>query len=151
MTGAQVVAHARGWIGTPYRHQTSLQAAGADCLGLIRGIWRALYGGEPCLVPPYSPSWAEIGAGEPLWAALSHHLLPAGPRLADGQIALFRMQARARAKHLGILTQNTRAFIHACPRAGVCEAPLSEPWARRIVARFDFPALPKPEHPAWQP
>ena len=37
-----VIAEARSWIGTPYRHQASLKGVGCDCLGLVRGVWRAL-------------------------------------------------------------------------------------------------------------
>ena len=38
---ARVVAEARMWIGTPYVHQASALGAGCDCLGLVRGVWRA--------------------------------------------------------------------------------------------------------------
>lgn len=136
---ADVVTLARGWIGTPYHHQGRVRGVGADCLGLVLGLWGALHGPLPCAIPPYGQSWAETGAGDPLWEALSRHLTPTHWP-ADGQILLFRMIARARAKHLGIQTQGGRGFIHACPRAGVVEAPLSEPWARRIVARFTLAA-----------
>ena len=34
----RIVMAARGWIGTPYVHQASCRGAGADCLGLIRGV-----------------------------------------------------------------------------------------------------------------
>ena len=47
-----VVKAARAWLGTPYRHQASTLGAGCDCLGLLRGVWRALYGDEPVAVPP---------------------------------------------------------------------------------------------------
>ena len=50
-TGDRIVALARGWIGTPYLHQTSAKAAGCDCLGLLRGIWREAVGTEPALSP----------------------------------------------------------------------------------------------------
>lgn len=138
---------ARAWIGTPYRHLASCRGAGADCLGLVLGLWREIHGANPRAIPPYSPSWAETGAGEPLWDALALHLSPATTP-QDGDVLLFRMQPRARAKHLGIQTDNGAAFIHACPRAGVVQAPLSDPWARRIVARFSF--VPTGEFP-WQP
>ena len=42
-----IVAETRGWIGTPYRHQASLKGVGCDCLGLVRGVWRACVGDEP--------------------------------------------------------------------------------------------------------
>ena len=35
-----IVAAARAWIGTPYRHQAALRGVGCDCLGLLRGVWR---------------------------------------------------------------------------------------------------------------
>lgn len=37
-----IVAETRDWIGTPYRHQASLKGVGCDCLGLVRGVWRAV-------------------------------------------------------------------------------------------------------------
>lgn len=135
------VALAEGWLGTPYCHRASLQGVGADCLGLIRGIWRARYGAEAEALPPYSPSWAEAGCGEPLRDALLRHMRLA-PQAADGQVLLFRLAPNARAKHLGLQCSDGRGFIHACPRAGVVRAPLSDPWARRIIARFEFPPLP---------
>ena len=47
MKREDIVAAARGWIGTPYRHQASLKGAGCDCLGLVRGVWREMVGPEP--------------------------------------------------------------------------------------------------------
>ncbi len=139
---SEIVALARLWLGTPYHHRASSCRVGTDCLGLIRGLWRARHGAEPDVLPPYTPGWAERGEAEHLWQALATYLRPvAAP--ADGQVLLFRLQARALAKHVGIQTQAGRAFIHACPRAGVVEAPLSAPWARRIVARFAFPPVPQ--------
>lgn len=132
-----MVTLARGWIGTPYLHQGSCPGAGADCLGLIRGLWRARLGAEPEAVPPYSPRWDELGGDEALWAAMARHFRPA-PVARPGQVLLFRMAARARAKHLGVAS-GPASFIHACPRAGVIEVALSAPWARRVVARFDWP------------
>jgi NlpC/P60 family putative phage cell wall peptidase len=40
MEPEHLVTLARGWIGTPYRHQASLKGVGCDCLGLLRGVWR---------------------------------------------------------------------------------------------------------------
>ena len=45
-SGETVVRAARGWIGTPYHHQASVKGVGTDCLGLVRGVWRELYGCE---------------------------------------------------------------------------------------------------------
>jgi len=134
----QIVAEARRWIGTPYRHQSARLGAGADCLGLVRGVWRTLYGSEPEAVPAYTLDWAEPQGDEVLWAAAGRHL--AGVPLAQmaaGDVILFRMREGSVAKHLGILTG--AGFVHAYSRHGVLESPLSAPWRRRIVACFRFP------------
>lgn len=136
------VQAARRWIGTPYRHQASALGAGADCLGLLRGVWRELYGAEPEPVPAYTADWAEPGGREVLWQAAARWLLPrAGDTAQPGEVLLFRMRAESIAKHLGIAAElgGVPSFIHAYSGHGVLESPLSLPWARRIVARFAFP------------
>ena len=71
---ADIVAEARAWIGTPYRHQASLAGVGADCLGLVRGVWRGLNGRDAEAPPPYSRDWAEALGEETLIAAADRHL-----------------------------------------------------------------------------
>lgn len=140
MTGERIVTLARGWIGTPYVHQASTRGAGADCLGLIRGIWREALGAEPAPVPAYTEDWSEAGHDERLWAAARAYLRPRDG-WAPGAVVLFRMRAAGVAKHLGILAETgpRPTFIHAYSGHHVTESPLSAPWARRIVAVFDFP------------
>lgn len=133
---------ARRWLGTPYRHQATCEGAGCDCLGLIRGIWRELYGGEPEKVPFYSADWAEPQRQEMLWAAALRHLIPKPlDQHASGDVLLFRMSESSIAKHLGIQAETGPAasFLHAYERHGVVESPFSRPWMRRVVARFAFP------------
>jgi len=75
ITRSLIVAETRAWIGTPYRHQASLKGVGCDCLGLVRGVWRATIGDEPECAPPYAPDWAEAASGEPLAEAAARHLV----------------------------------------------------------------------------
>jgi len=137
-----VVDEARRWIGTPYVHQSSVFGAGTDCLGLLRGIWRAVYGQEPEAIPAYTLDWAEPQGEERLWAAALRHLV--AKRLEDeahGDVLLFRMRSGSVAKHLGV-TSDVGAharFVHAYSKYGVLESALSQPWRRRVVARFAFP------------
>jgi NlpC/P60 family putative phage cell wall peptidase len=139
---SRVVEIARSWIGTPYLHQASCRGAGADCLGLVRGVWREFRGAEPVAVPPYSPDWSEARREEALWIAARRHLVPREAGVAEpGDVLLFRMRAGSVAKHLGILTESGTAprFIHAYSGHGVVENSLSAPWRRRVVAAFAFP------------
>jgi len=136
--GARVVTAARGWLGTPYRHQASAKGAGADCLGLVRGVWREVVGPEPEAPPAYSADWGEIGSEEVLMDAALRHLCGKNGTPEPGDVLLFRMRAGAIAKHLGIMSDGGR-FVHAYNRHGVVESALSEPWARRLLAVFQFP------------
>ncbi|MEL7165080.1 MAG: NlpC/P60 family protein [Pseudomonadota bacterium] len=139
----RVVSEARRWIGTPYVHQMAVQGAGCDCLGLVRGVWRGIVGSEPEVPPAYSMDWSETAGQERLWQAALRHLTPKPvDHAAAGDVILFRMKAGAVAKHLGIQSQigPEPRFVHAYSGHGVVESALSVPWARRIVARFEFPA-----------
>lgn len=136
---------ARAWVGTPYIHQASALGSGTDCLGLIRGIWRTLYGNEPECAPAYTADWGEAGQDELLMQAAIRNLVSvqddAVPQV--GEVLLFRMRDGAVAKHLGIRTAvgANASFIHAYDRHGVVESPLSAPWAARIAARFCWPEV----------
>lgn len=137
-----IVTEARLWIGTPYVHQMAVKGAGCDCLGLVRGVWRAVIGSEPERPPAYSRDWSEPQGEERLWEAASRHLIRKPlKKEAMGDVILFRMKDGSVAKHLGIqcAVGETRSFVHAYSGHGVVESPLSLPWARRIVARFEFP------------
>ncbi len=77
-----------------------------------------------------------------MWAAARRHLVETvGEDLMAAQVLLFRMRNAGVAKHLGIVTQTgaVPSFIHAYSGHGVVENALSEPWRRRVVARFEFP------------
>lgn len=136
-----VVDVARGWIGTPYLHQASLQGVGTDCLGLLRGIWRELVGQEPEPVPPYSVDWSEARGDEVVLAAATRWLRPCSGALAAGDVLVFRMRQGFVAKHIGIVSEGGDAarFIHAYTGHGVVENALTGPWVRRVAGRFAFP------------
>ncbi|HRW16394.1 MAG: NlpC/P60 family protein [Amaricoccus sp.] len=134
-----VIGAARGWLGTPYHDQASARGVGCDCLGLVRGIWRELYGPEPLPLPPYSRDWGETGTREVLAEAARGVMLEAPTmEIVPGALLLFRMRTGAVAKHCGIVTAPDW-FIHAYERTGVVEVPLDAAWRRRIVSTFLFP------------
>lgn len=137
----QIVAEARSWIGTPYRHQASLKVAGADCLGLIRGVWRGIYGSEPEEPHPYSPNWAEETGFESLRDAARRHLVEIDKKgWRDGDIILIRMKERGPAKHAAIVS-GPDSIVHAYSGHAVAENSLPDAWRRRIAYAFSFPAV----------
>ncbi|MDS9466012.1 peptidase [Paracoccus sp. MBLB3053] len=137
-----IVESARSWIGTPYVHQASCKGAGTDCLGLVRGIWRELFGTEPAMLPHYTADWGELGGDELLLNA-ARTFLWSSPVEAAGDVLVFRMKVGCVAKHMGIVAAAgpEPSFVHAYERHGVVESPLSGPWRARIAGRFRFPPL----------
>ena len=138
-TRANIVRATRAWIGTPYRHQASLRGVGCDCLGLVRGVWRALYGNEPERVPAYAADWAEAASGEPLIEAALRHLTPVSPSaFGTGDVLLFRWRAHLTAKHAAIAVAPDR-MVHAHDGVAVTEVAIAPWWRRRLAAAFRFP------------
>jgi len=142
----RAVVIARSWMGTPYRHQASVQGEGADCLGLLRGVWRELLGAEPEPISPYRPDWAEVGGEETLLRAARRWLseIPVSTAGA-GDVLLFRMAPASPAKHCAILSEGTLAgdaeprMIHAYWGRSVVESWVGLWWRRRLVAAFTWP------------
>lgn len=129
------------WLGTPYRHQASLKGVGADCLGLVRGVWRELYGREPEAMPAYTADWAEARGVETLAQAAGRHMTPVEiDASTTGDLLLFRWRVGLPAKHAAIRVAPDR-FLHAQDGACVATAALSPWWRRRIAFAFRFPGV----------
>ena len=134
-----ILAEARDWIGTPYQHQASAKGAGCDCLGLVRGVWRALCGAEPELAPAYTPDWAERQGAETLLNAARRNLHEVVlSDAAPAYVLLFRMHAAAPAKHVAILDEEAR-IIHAYWGRAVVRSYFAPWWRARCIAAFAFP------------
>src|SRR5262245_7999261 len=121
-TRTRIIAEARDFIGTPYRHQASLKGVGCDCLGLVRGVWRALHGSAPEVTPAHAPAWAEAGGVQPLAQAALRHLIAreAAHAFAPGDVRLFRYRQHYPAKHAAIATAPD-LMVHAHDGAAVAE------------------------------
>jgi NlpC/P60 family putative phage cell wall peptidase len=163
-----IVALARTWLGTPYHHQASVKGAGTDCIGLVRGIWRELYGAEPQALPAYTRDWAEAMGRETLLEAARRHLIEVPTAAAQpGDVLIFRWRRTVPAKHCAILsapglplpacgervgvrgsqrqiTIGSATMIHALEGAPVSEVSLSPWWRRRLAGAFAFPDAVKP-------
>ena len=143
--GEEIVLAARTWLGTPYRHQASVKGEGADCLGLVRGVWREVVGAEPEELPAYSSDWAEVGGEETLLEAARRWLveIPVAQARA-GDVLLFRMSAEAAVKHCAILSDVSGPeprIIHAYWGRTVVETWMGVWWTRRVAAAFRWPSL----------
>jgi len=144
----RALSEARSWIGTPYRAQASCKGAGADCLGLVRGVWRVVCGAEPEPPPPYTPDWAERAragckGADPLLDAARRHLQPLPKGVGEaGDVVLFRYAPDRPAKHCGILCAPLAGpqprMIHALQDRCVCQSALTPWWRRRIAGVFRF-------------
>ncbi|WP_457935823.1 NlpC/P60 family protein [Mesorhizobium sp. 10J20-29] len=139
MTADAVIAEALSWVGTPYRHQGSRKGVGCDCLGLVLGVWRALYGAAPEMPGAYAPDWAEAGESEILLDAVRRHFCERPmAQLQPGDLLLFRWRPHLPAKHAGILTAPGH-FVHAYQGHAVTVSALVPQWRRRIAGVFAFP------------
>jgi NlpC/P60 family putative phage cell wall peptidase len=140
---AAALEAARGWVGTPYRHQASFRGEGADCLGLIRGVWREVIGPEPEVLPPYSPDWAEACGAETLLLAARRWLIEIEVEAArPGDVLLFRMRADVPVKHCGILSAvgpPEPRLIHAYWGRSVIESWMGDWWLKKRAAAFTWP------------
>ena len=140
-----VATETRSWLQTPYQHRMSLKGVGCDCLGLVRGVWRELYGEAPD-VPVYSPDWAEVGAEDRLLIGLHAYLCEVDLEAARaGDVIAFRMKPNAMAKHVAILSAGESIadpkakIIHAYWGHAVVESWLGPFWRKCAVAAFRFP------------
>ena len=135
----QIVAAAKNWIGTPYMHAASMQGVGCDCLGLVRGVWRDIYGLEPEIPPPYAPDWIDVSKRESLKDAAQRHMAEIDPKKAGlGNLVLFRIEYSSVAKHAAILSGQDK-MIHAYSRHAVVESTMGPWWHRRLAYAFLFP------------
>ena len=155
----RIVLTARGWLGTPYRHQGCRRQVGCDCLGLVRGVWRELYGEEPEKPGAYASDWAERSAVDRLAAAARRHCRERRDRgMEPGDILLFRWRPGLPAKHVGIVT--TPGPLHPRLRAGrrdriPARPGLAPPHSGRVflsrrVSNGDTPAPDGGLGPAWR-
>jgi NlpC/P60 family putative phage cell wall peptidase len=144
--GHAVIAEARRWVGTPFRHQAALRGVGCDCAGLIRGV------GEACGVLRISPV---------MWACYANYArLPHPARMRKALEVFLRPVAHAGAAHLGdvlwmqwrpdlpmhlalVAERNGRPMlIHSTIDIGrVVEHELTVEWRSRIHSAWRYPGL----------
>lgn len=138
----KALTEARLWLGTPYRHRASSREIGtpewgADFFGLLRGVWRAVYGDDLAPKFDYVPDWGADG-DEDLLAILRMHMDPIPVDQArPGDVLVFRMTEEAPARHLAILSVLPDArhpeprILHAYWGRSVVESWMGKWWQNR--------------------
>ena len=139
VTRAQVVAEARGWLGTPFEHQGRVRGAGVDCIGLLIGVAQSL-GLTQFDVTGYgrTPSAGMLQDG------CRTHMRPLA--LADvqpGDVLLMRFVREPQHVALvGDYVHGGLSVIHSYQGAGgVVEHRLDDVWRRRVVVAFEVPGV----------
>lgn len=132
MNPEQIVAAARRYLGTPFRH-LGRDASGLDCAGLLLAVARDLGLGEP---PPLAYS-----AAHPALALIDRWLpVYADPVVEPSAGDLIRLRVAGRPQHLAVRAEHPAAghtLIHAWPTlGGVVEHRIDARWSRRIAAAW---------------
>lgn len=136
-TRADIIRETEEWLGTPYRHQRSDKNVGCDCLGLLRGVWRATYQApEPEQAPPYTPSWGDHRPDDPLLQIAKKYFdeVSLGVMIPS-DVIMFRMRRFVAVKHCAIYVGNNE-MIHAYSNHHVMRGEITDSWKRRVAGVF---------------
>lgn len=134
VTGDQVAASAREWLGTPWHHQGRLKGVGVDCAGVVLGVARDLGLSEFNMT-----GYGHRPDGRELEALCYSHMTPVPPADArPGDVLLIEVDNQP--QHLAIVTD--AGMVHAyAPLRRVVEHRLDDAWTARIVAAFRMPGV----------
>lgn len=131
---ADIIEHARGFLGTPWVHQ-GRSRAGVDCLGLAALTARAVRGYTWDIT-----NYAAQATDETMLQLCAEHMDPVPlARLAPGHVVVIRYQ---RQRHMAIVGDyaaqpGALSLIHASSIHGkVVEHRLDSRWQRIIIAAF---------------
>ena len=137
MTADDIVAAARGCLGTPFAHQGRVVGVGLDCAGVAVHAVRAL-GVDVLDVTGYgtTPNKGRLEAAMDEQPALERI-----PNISDrvaGDILLMRFKGEP--QHVGICTGS--GIVHAYEAVGgCCEHDICAKWAARIVRVYRVKGL----------
>lgn len=141
VTGREVVAEARRWIGTPYHLQQRLCGVGCDCVGLIVGVGLALGLIEAHGVPADYRAEADPRLVPELDRLFRRQV---GLDAAPGDILLMWVDGRSRApQHLAIVSE-CDTVIHGLATGGIrriAEHRLDRSWRERRLGVWRYPGV----------
>ena len=138
MTGADIVAEARQWLGVKWRHQGRTRG-GVDCIGLVVKVAHGLQ-----LSTFDVSNYSVQSVDETLRDGCRQHLVEIPvTQMAPGCVAVMRFGSQ---RHIGILGDYPAgglSLIHSYAQAPrkVVEVRLDPIWRGRIMAAFRFPGV----------
>ena len=138
----EVVAEARTWIDTPFRHQGSRKGHGCDCIGFLRRIGTDM---DLCTEDLWGPKaapfegYSELPDPDKFMAALNIFMDEISLKdILYADIILF--QSRVNPTHLGLVTDE--GMIHGYLKTKkVVEHSLDTMWFRHIKTVYRFPVF----------
>lgn len=105
-TREEVIAEARGWLGTPWHHQASLKGVGCDCIGFIRGVAQPFVG-EIAIPLDYPETWHLYRAEPRMYLGFKERCEEIEP--ADAFLVTSCCSAPARDRRITALTSRRAA------------------------------------------
>lgn len=132
---AEIVEHARSWLGTPWHHQARLKGVGADCVAVAIGTAKN-FGFVPDFVDDPRYSRNPDGSMEQI---LEFYLCRvAWPERLPGDVVHVAWSRIP--QHVGILTERD-TLIHAYGHNGVVETSLTGFLKSGVRGVYRFPEL----------
>jgi cell wall-associated NlpC family hydrolase len=124
-----MIAAARGCLGTPFHHQGRNAKTGLDCIGLIAHAAKAAG-----LEVQDRTDYARQPQGKELFAALEAHGFVPVQEMIAGDVLVFRFNRAP--QHVALALGHDR-MIHAyAPVGKVVETGLGVSWLRRLAAIY---------------
>lgn len=144
VTRAEVVAEARAWLGTPWRHHGRQRGVACDCAGLVVETARALgLLGEATLAQIDAIAYGRHPDGTLM--AHTRRFLAEIPRQAMRPADVAVLTFGAGPQHYALLADyplGGLSVLHAmAPARRVAEHRLDDVWSARIVAAFALPGV----------
>lgn len=143
-TGADVVAEARRWLGTPWVHQAALRGIATDCLGLVAGVGLALElpGADRWRGDTRMRGYSRAPNPKLMLQVCGEYLDPiARNDVQPGDILLMRFDEAP--QHFAILScARPPRIVHAYAGIGrVTENGLDAVWLARVVRAYRYRGL----------
>jgi cell wall-associated NlpC family hydrolase len=144
MTGAELVAEAKDWINTRYKHQSSKKGIGTDCIGLIAGVARNC--GVPDAVrwdaDPRNHAYSILPSPVLLFEGTATYLQPARGPWQLGDVLLLKIRS-SEPNHFALISALDPVYIiHAYFSARrVVENRLDQHWRAGLVGAYRFRGL----------